>query len=239
MASNFIEWRLQLVDARKNTDIDDDSGVYNVLTADDPSEITLYSDKYGTSGSNPGTMSNGEIHFWTADTVTSCDISILTANGQSFFLEDVTQSDGRVLVDTDRIEQTLIIPYQVVGASDTVVDTGFDLSANMVVKDVFIHVTTAGTGAALDIGTSTDSDGFADGVSAATTGYPATLLEEALVSTSSLIGALLTVATGPYVRKLHVRANSTSGANIVYANTTASSTAGEGYIYLTFRRLPA
>jgi hypothetical protein len=108
----------------------------------------------------------------------------------------------------------------------------------MLVKDIELDVITAMTGGVLDIGTSTDPDGFADGVSAATTGFPITLLEEALVSTSGLFGALLANATGTYARKKYYRANSTSGASIVYTNTTSSSTAGAGYIYLTFDRLP-
>lgn len=240
MARNqYTEYYFQLIDGRKGAPLDDDSGVYNVLTADDPSEVTIYSDSNGTAGSNPGTMSNGIIRFFTANTVTSVDVSILTANGHAFFLEGVTPSDHRIVVMPEAIHNTLILPYQVVGASETVVDTGFDLSANMLVKDVFVHVTTVGTGAALDIGTSTDTDGFVDGVLVTTTGWPASLLEEALVSTSSLIGAYLANITGTDVRKLHVRANATSGANIIYINTTISSTAGEGYIYINFQRLPA
>ena len=239
MASNYQEWHLQLMDIRLNRPIDDDSGIYNVLTADDPSEVTIYSSDTGASGSNPGTMTNGIIRFWTDTSVTSVDLSVLTSNGHAFFLEGVTPSQHHIKVLPENSgTYNLIIPFQVVSASEAIVDTGFDLLGNMLVKDCFIHVTTLGTGATLDIGTSTDSDGFADGVSAAATGYPVTLLEEALVSTSSLIGALLANATGTDVRKLHRRANATSGANIVYTNTTSSSTAGEGYIYLTYQRIP-
>ena len=237
--SNYQEWRIQLINNRKNKPIDDDSGVYNVLSADDPSEVTLYADGQGTSATNPGTMTDGVMNFWTSSSQTSVDITVLTSNGHSFFLEDVSVSDARILVNTEKMENTLVIPYQVVGASEAIVDTGFDILANMLIKDVFVHITTLGTGAVLDIGTSTDSDGFADGVSVGTTGYPVTLLDEALVSTSSLIGALLAAITGTNVRKLHQRANATSGANIVYTNTTSSSTAGEGYIYVTYLRIPA
>lgn len=239
MASNYKEWYVQLMDGRLNRPIDDDSGVCNVLEAGDPSEVTIYSDANGTSASNPLTMSNGVIRFFTLDTVTSVDLSVLTSQGHSFFLEDISPSNHRIVVWPDNAGlYNLVVPFQVVGASETVVDSGFDILSNMLIRDCFIHVTTLGTGATLDIGTSTDSDGFADGVSAAATGYPTTLLEEALVSTSGLLGALISVATGTNVRKLHRRANATSGANIVYTNTTSSSTAGEGYIYLTYTRIP-
>ena len=244
MARNqYTEYYLQLINGRTGATIDDDTLICNVLTADDPSEVTLYSDVNGTSLANPnaaGVYLNGIIRFYTASSVTSVDISILTASGHAFFLESVTPSLHRVVVMPEELNNMLILPYQVVGASEANVDTGFDLLATMMVKDVYLHVTTLGTGATIDVGTSTDPDGFLDGVSAATTGYPATALEEALVSTSSLIGALLANITGTYVRKLHARANATSGANIVYSNmATASSTAGEVYIYINYQRVPA
>jgi len=239
MASNYTEWSFQLYDLRLNRPIDDDSGVCNVLTADDPSEVTIYSNDTGTSKSNPTTMSNGEFRFFTDVSTTSVDLSIQTASGQAFFVQGFTPSQHRINVNPEKMENCLVVPFQVVGASETVVDTGFDILSNMLVKDVFIHVTTIGTGALLDIGTSTDSDGFLDGIAATTTGYPITALEESSVSGSSLLGALLAPeASNNYARGLHKRANATSGANIVYTNTTSSSTAGEGYVYITYLKVP-
>ena len=241
MGLQLTEWFFYLYERHASgvdTPIDDDTGVINVLTADDPSEVTLYSDVNGTSQANPATFTNGKVRFYTAASTTSIDITGCTANGHAFFYQGITPSVHRIVIDPTRMVQKLVIPYQVVGASEAVTDTGFDILANMLVTDIEVHVTTLGTGAALDIGTSTDTDGFADGVSAAATGYPVTLLEEALVSTSGLFGALLANATGTDVRKKHRRANATSGANIVYLNTTSSSTAGEGYIYLTYTRIP-
>ena len=239
MASNFKEWQLQLVNERTGLAIDDDAGTYNVLTQNDPSEVTLYSDENGTSQANPGTMSNGVIRFFADSATTTVDISVLTSNGHAYFLEDITQSQHRICVLPEKMENTLIIPYQVVGASELIIDTGFDILSNMLIKDVFLHVTTLGTGANLDIGTSTDSDGFADGVTVDATGFPTALLNEVLTSAHQF-GALLSIAlTAAYVRKLHVRANATSGANIVYTNTTSCSTAGEGYIYVIYNRVPA
>jgi hypothetical protein len=236
------EWQLYLFERQSSgvdTPIDDDAGVINILTADDPSEVTIYADGAGAAtASNPMTFTNGKVRFWTADSVSSIDVTGQTAKGHAFFVQGISESNHRIVVDPNRMDQCLVIPYQVVGASETVVDTGFDILANMLIKDVWLHVTTVGTGASLEVGTSTDSDGFLDAVSVATTGYPTTALEEALVSTSSLIGALLANATGTNVRKLHKRANATSGANIVYSNATSSSTAGEGYIYVNYIRVP-
>lgn len=241
MGLQLTEWHFYLYERHASgvdTPINDDAGVINILTAGDPSEVTCYSDVNGTSASNPMTFTDGRVRFYTAASTTSIDITGVTANGHAFFYQSVTPSMHRIVIDPTRMMQKMVIPFQVVGASETVVDTGFDILANMLITDIELHVTTLGTGAALDIGTSTDPDGFADGVSAAATGYPVTLLEEALVSTSALFGALISVATGTNVRKKHKRANATSGANIVYTNTTSSSTAGEGYIYLTYTRIP-
>lgn len=238
MGMLLTEWVLHLFDLEKEAMIDDDSGICNVLTADSPAEATIYSDANGTAASNPLTFTNGVVRFFTADTVTSLDVTGQTAKGYGFFKQGITPSDHVIRIDPKKMEHTLVVPYTYNGASETVVDTGFDIYASMLMKDCFVHVTTAGTGFALDVGTSTDTDGFLDGVLVTTTGYPVTAIEEAIVSTSGLLGTLLANATGNYVRKLHKRANATSGANIVYTNTTSSTTAGAGYIYLTYLRVP-
>ena len=239
MSTGFRAFSVTLFNTRTRKPIDDDSGICNVLTDGSPVELTIYSDDHGgTAAANPITFTNGVIDFWTSDTVTSVDLSILTSTSHALFVESLNESQHRVDIDPERITQKVVIPYLVVGASEAIVDTGFDLNANMLVHDIEVEVVTLGTGAVLDIGTSTDSDGFADGVVASTTGFPITMLEEALVSGSGLFGLLLANPTGTSVRKKHIRANATSGANIVYTNTTISSTAGHGYIFLKFDRIP-
>lgn len=239
MASpGYREWFIQLFNTRTRTYISDSTGLANVLTENSPVELTIYSDDRGTSASNPITFTSGSVRFFTADTVTALDVSILTANSHAVFCESVVESNHRVDIDPDRIPQKLVLPYLIVGASEAVVDTGFDIAANMLMKDIEVDVFAVGTGAVLTVGTSTTTTGFGF-VSAATTGIPAALLEEALVSASAGFGSLFAVLTGPYVRKKHMRANATSGANIIYSNTTSSSTAGSGYIYLLFDRIPS
>jgi hypothetical protein len=238
MSASYTEWQFQLFNTRTRKPIDDDSGVCNVLTENSPVELTIYSDENGTSASNPLTFTNGVVRFWTTAGTTACDLTLLTATGHSCFIESATPSMHRIDIDPDRTLYKLVIPYLIVGASEAVVDTGFDIAANMLMKDIEVDVFAVGTGATLTVGTSTTTTGFGF-VSAATTGIPAALLEEALVSASAGFGSLLAVLTGPYVRKKHIRANVTSGANIIYSNTTSSSTAGSGYIYLTYDRLPS
>ena len=82
-------WFVQLFNKRTTRMIDDDSGVCNVLVAGSPVEVTIYATEMGTSaGSNPLTFTDGKIEFWTADTVTSVDISIYTANGDAVFVQE-------------------------------------------------------------------------------------------------------------------------------------------------------
>lgn len=244
MSATYTEWYIQLVDGRKSGSgqtayLSDSTGIYDVLTNGDPARITCYADERGSALTTPGTMTAGVIQFWTAVTTTAVDITIQTANGQAFWLPGLTPSDHRVMVVPEKHEQMMILPYKVVGASEAVVDTGFDVLSNMLVKDVFLHVITLGTGAVLDIGTSTKQSGFAIAVTVDTTGYPVALLNEKLTSASQ-IGTYLAISnTASYVRMLHPRANATSGANIIYSNTTSSSTAGAGYIYMTYYRIPA
>lgn len=230
------EYNLHLLDARTREALDDDAGVVRVTTADSYAAMTCYSDKNGTSQSLPITMVNGRIRFFTAASVTSVDVYVQTDGGAFFYIRGLTPSQQHRYVDPEKDEYTMVIPYTIVGASETVTNTGFTIKANMLIRDALLHVHTVGTGAALEVGTSTDPDGFIDAASVATTGYPVTVTDEAIVSTSSLIGALLAVATGTYVRKWYRRASSTSGASIVYQNTTSSSTAGGGFIHLVYRR---
>jgi len=239
-ASGYKEYYIQLFNVRTRAPIDDDTGVCAVLTDGSPAYATCYADDRGTALTNPVTFTNGAIRFFVADTATSLDLSILTASGYSVFAESITESVHRIDVNPELMTQKLVIPY-VFNATVTgaVTDTGFDLSASMLVKDIEVDVFTVATGGVLTVGTSTTTTGFCTGVAASVTGFPVTLLEESLVSTSSVWGTFLAVGTGMYVRKKHVRANATSGANIVYQNTTSSSTAGNGYIYLTYDRLPS
>ena len=239
MSSGFTEWAIQVFNTRTRTRVLDSTGLCAVLTDGSPVKATIYTTGNGqTAASNPLTFTDGWIRFWTADSVTSVDLAIQTATSHALFAESVTPSDHRVDINPEQIFQRLIIPYLVVGASEAVVNTSFTINSNMLVTDIDVDVFAVGTGAALDIGTSTAGSGFARAVSVATTGVPATLLEEAIVSGSSLYGSLLANVTGEYVRKRHMRANATSGASIIYQNTTSSSTAGSGYIGITYQRFP-
>jgi len=177
MANNYTEYFVQLVNARTKLAINDDTGVCNVLTANDPAEITIYSDDQGTAASNPLTMTNGQIRFFTANSTTSVDLSILTAAGQAVFVEGLTSSEHRVDIDTEKRGQLLVVPFKFLSGG-TVVDTGFDFPAKCRINpfDLGVRVITIDATETIDIGllaseTGGDEDGFATLASTATTGY--------------------------------------------------------------------
>ncbi len=259
MSSAFTEFKVQLIDARTQSPIDDDTGICNVLTASDPSEVTIYSDDSGTSASNPLTMTDGEIHFYTDSSTTTVDLSILTANGHAVFVEALTTSQHRVEIDPEKIEQTLIVFYRTNTACNDVTNTGYDLPVGSLVKDVYLHATDTSTLGGLNVGVSTDSDGFLAGAVTSATGwklYDMPIITQATgssdyVSSTQIRGAFLLDFTlglatatvkGPkgfFNPQKHKVVDSTTGAQLVYTLTaTNSGGSGKGYIYVIYDRVP-
>ena len=256
--AQFRAWNIQLIDSQRKKPIDDDSAQMIVMTAGSPTAPTIYSDGYsGSTVSNairtPRTSVNGWFKFWTAKSVTSVDISVLTSTGEAFFYQDVSYNVGRLEINPVQLDYTLVVPF---GASDnTEVDTGFDLPSGLLVKDAYIKVTTTDSGETLDAGLlSSESGGDADGfvllTSVATSGYvnPWPVVTggtniDYLVHTAGY-GALLkqgiagadAVATvGGFARRYH--ATDGVAESITYTGSSGSDTAA-GYICLTFQKLP-
>ena len=253
-------YEFQLYDRRTGRPIDDDTGLYEILTASDPTRVTAYSDAQGTSLTQPATMSNGRGKFWTAKTTTTVDVSILTATGKSYFIEALTPSQHRVDVDPEKLEYTFICRWHANTASNAVADTGFDLIAGMRVKDVFLHVTTAiATGCTIDIGISGDTDAFLDGVNAgSSTGYRVgevnmttnatdvansqfvssvqfrgvNLVDFAPGLTTASVGA----SKGFFAKKPYLVTAATSLVWVLTLSNTAGT--GEGYIYVQYDLVP-
>ena len=168
--ASFREWHFVLVDQNTGKSIDDDSGLLLALTAGSPTAPSIYSDANGTSVSNPvrtpRTFSNGRVKFWTARSVETLDLSIMTADGIGMFLEDVPYSRHRILVDTTKREHVLVVP---IGASNNAeVDTGMDFPvANLLIKDAYLRVTAIDATETLEVGILSgeaggDADGFLD-----------------------------------------------------------------------------
>jgi len=253
MGANLNEFVLQLVDTRTKRPIDDDTGKVIVMNPGLPTKPTLYSDIQGSSQANPVTISNGVIRFFTDPSVTSVDLSVMTALGVALFLEDVTPSMGRVDVDHEQRHNVLVAPF-LSNAAGTVTDTGVDFPANCLISDAFVKVTTLDTGETLSVGfenavESGDLDGLIAAVSMSATGY----IENAPVATAgsnidflaaTTYGALLASAitgtdvvtvNGAYARKKY-RTDGTI-KSLVYTPSSTTSDDSAGYIFVGYDRL--
>ncbi len=212
--NGYRYWSIQLFDDRKGLKINDNSGVANVLVDGSPTEITLYADEVATAKANPLTFTNGLVDFWTAESVTSVDISILTANGEAIFIRSQSASLMSIKVDTQEINQTLIVPF-LFSASGAEVDTGFNLPADLLLKDCFVRVTTVDATETLDVGLlSTETGGNADA-----------FIVAASVAT---LGVVLPITAQSFV---------TDGVATSLSYSPSSSDTMAGYIALEYMKL--
>lgn len=261
------EFFIQLWDTRKQAPIDDDSGSYQVYTAGSPDRaaikdaagVTLTQEVVGTSFLSQ-TMTNGQIKFYTAHTVSSVDVSILTAGGRSYFLKGITRSQGRIDVDPDQQNYVLVVGINEKASSTTVRPLGFQLRKGMLVHDVLVKVTSKFDGAALassefDLGRSGDADGFIDGVNCSTTGFRQ---GHPIVSSTGLVAGVKygvdlakiflsstgnTVGVDHYIKKSYLAKTGVASNNLVYQRGTAltasiTAQSGKGYVYYVYTLLP-
>lgn len=241
MSASFTEFYLQLFDTRLRAPISDSTGVFAVLTAGTASYATTFSDPLGVTALSttlPTTMTGGVIRFFIASSVTSVDLVVLTANGQSKYLRAVTPSMGRIDIDPEAVNQRLYVPF-LTGLSAAVTTSGFALTQTMLVKDAYCRIFAVGsTTALLSAGTTTGSvTGFLNAIICTVTGWAA--LTEATTSTVAVNtrGSLL-MANAAFARQYHRPANATSGLSIIYQTDVTNTTAATGFIVLEYDRLP-
>lgn len=253
MASNYVEYYLQLYNRRTGAPIDDDSGLFSILTASSPVVLTAYSDAQGTSLTQPATMTNGVIRFFLDSATTSCDVTVLTSTGRAYFLEGVAVSQHRVDVDPEKTEYQFVAPWNGGTACNAVADTGYDLLNGMIVQDVYVHVTTNTTATAIDVGISGSTAGFFSKAVSSATGFKfanvVVISSETacvsivastqkrgllLVDFSTGFSATATVggSRGWFAKKPYVVTASTSLVYIV--DETNSAGTGSGYIYVQY-----
>lgn len=232
MASNLVEWQVQCVDGRTKRPRTE-TGKLNVLNASLGTRATIFSDEFGTVATQPLSMTNGVARWFTASSVTSLDVAGLIA-GHGFFIRSMVPSTHREDIWPENEMSTLAVPYEynaTVTASQF--DTGLDLPTNVLVREVFVDALVASTGGVMTMGVSTTPTGFLIVAPVTVTGV--TGLNE---STSQVLGALLAFsATNFFNRIKYQTPNATSGARIVYTNTTSTSTAGSGFVYLKLDRI--
>ena len=260
MASNYTEWYFQLFNRRTGRPISDSTGLYVVLTASTPTRATCYSDANGTSLTLPATLASGVGRFWLDSSTTSVDISVLAAGGQSYFIEGLTPSQHRVDVDPEKQEYQFIVDWNANTASGVAAATGFNLLAGMRIKDCWVHVTTATTCTAINVGISGTSAGFGTNVQSSVTGWqlltPVVTSAETSLSYANYVkvtqmrgnllcvygaGGITTATTGiekGYFARIAYPV--TAATALVYAvAVTNSGGTGSGYIYLEYDLLPS
>lgn len=243
MGLNYNEFDVQLINARTGNPIDDDTGVYVVMTAGTPAVATIYGNPYTTTAaSNPGTMTNGRITFYTASSVTTVDISGLTANGEPFFIRSLTLNQHRIEINTDSYgERTLVLPWTISASAVSATTTGFSLNALHVVKEIRVKVTTAGgTSNILNVGNSATLSGLFNAVISATGLVRREQFAGAITANPVAATICLTINGWNGVCMLYSSTNGTvpkpyfagAATTIVYKEANQTGATGAGYIYM-------
>ena len=175
MGATYTEWAIQLINTRTGNPIDDDSGAFYVLTAGSAAKATIYSHQSGTAITQPCTLTDGKYRFFTATSVTSVDLTGVTALGQAFFIDGLLPSNQKINIDNDKIPQVLIVPWLFLSGG-TVVDTGLDLPAKCLISECLLKVTVADANETIEVGfenavESGDLDGLIDAAPLDNLGY--------------------------------------------------------------------
>jgi hypothetical protein len=243
MSVNYTEYYVQLVNARTKKTIDDDTGLFIVLKAGEAQPAVIYSDDDGTAitytaALSANTMTDGIIQFWTDSSVTSVDLTIVTATGHSVFVAGLTPSQHRVEVNQEEIRQVMVSPYyasiQGLTATGSVWANGLSVPAKSVVHDCYIRTTVLGTTSSLDVGLSGDPNGLIQLATSAVTGFHYPEMVISLVTATCRVGALLvgTNATNTSNRRSHI--NPTISAIVWQDATSTVLAAAAGYIYVVY-----
>ena len=229
-------FRIQLADHRSGSMIEDAGGVCLVTAADSPQKATL-KNADGSSLSNPISLTNGQIEFWTDDTVSNVDLYIQGPNGH-FVTEKGVKASGpnEIFIDQGQRLGAMVIPFsyddQAGDATET--DTGFDEPSNAIMLPTpAIRVTAADSGETIDVGTdstdSGDADGFLDGVSVASEA----VVKGTIANGGVTIGTLFTVQDSANAGDLTHEGHVSGGKSITYTLSAGADT-GEGFIVLPY-----
>lgn len=265
MSLLLTEWVLELKDMLPNLgksvpNVDDDSGKLIVLTAGSPTSPTVYSDGNGTVVSTTGgmavlTFTDGRAKFYTANTVTSVDITGVTAGGRAFGLQSLAANANKIIpINSLNCFQLLAIPF---GANDnSEQDTGLDLPAGcfLDMHSPLMRVTATDSTETIDFGilsseANGDANGFIAAASVANSGMVVLLPQITGGSNidylgTNYVGALLTttiagadaVATVGGTTSKQYRTDGIA-KSLSYTGSAGSDTAA-GYFYLRYQKLP-
>lgn len=175
-------YKMQLSEVGTNRSIFHD-GYAIVMANGSPSKLAL-TDATGAALTNPVAIVNGEIEFYTADSVATVDISVYTEHGYTAFVQDVLPgTQGEIYIDLKNQYQTVILPFDI-DDTDVTANTEYDTGVNAAVGAILlpqgagVKVTTIDAGMTIDFGmdgagAENDPDGLFNGVSLAALGFTA------------------------------------------------------------------
>jgi len=237
-------YNVQLMDRATGKAIIAAGGKCLVVTAGGTAKRTILNAITFASLTNALTPTRGNIAFAidsTTPLADSSDLYIMAPGGQFVIARSVKPGDPvEVWVDTNRREQTLILPFDpadYTAASET--DTGFDFTTGMIVRpEPTINVTVVHAAKTIDIGLlSSESGGDADGfVAAASVATAGAVVSKA--ATTATIGALLKeTITDSGAATSSVRHIYPIGATAVSVTYTLSSgtTTAKGFFEIPYR----
>ena len=176
---SYKKYSIQLMDHVTGEAIIAAGGVCYVAQSGEEAKATLFSDKNGTSLSNPLTLTRGKMEFFVADTVSTVDLYVMGPNGEFVSVTSVKpMGPNEIFVDSSRKDWVLKIPFDIDDTTaNTETDTGFDLPQNAIVHPDGIGVLVVDIDATetIDVGilsseSGGDADGLLDAVSVATAG---------------------------------------------------------------------
>lgn len=252
------EWSFNIHDVAKGQykEGQDVSGWLIVMTANTPDSPTVYTTQGGDTLTLTNSVAilpiaNGGRQFYLDNSITSIDVSYMTANGECGFIRGATPSQHMLYVNSMAPYYKFIMPIQPNAASE--VDTGIELPADLKVLDAGVRVTALDATETIDFGLlSSESGGDANGFLAlatvaalglVTTNPTVTVGSNETFMAACPIGALLgtflagtDLATnvGTFVRDHYI----TDGVakTLTYTGSAGSDTA-KGYVSLDYQKV--
>lgn len=187
------KFKTQLKSAIDGALIASSGGKAYVTAAGGTAKATLYNAD-GSALANPVSLTNGNIEFHTADSVTTVDLYVQTPTGHFVVEKGIKASgDASLLYNNKVLDTTFVIPFNIADTTAaTETNTGFTIPG-AVQPNVAVDVVTIDATEDIDVGTlssdSGDADGYLDGVSVAVAGY----IKPTLLNSGDTMGALLSV----------------------------------------------
>ena len=178
MAKRYV---LQLMDHVTRGLVQGAGGVCMVVVQGGFDQVAL-TDRDGASVANPTVLTQGQIEFYTADSVLQVDLYGMAPGGEAFSLLALDPSGpNEIFIDTNQAMGVLRIPFSDTDSTDAVEqDTGFDIPINMQILSagMGIYVNDVDATEGMDVGilsgeSGGDANGFMEVILVDTAGFVA------------------------------------------------------------------